>query len=69
VDAAKAYGCENIGVNAEDASRTDVERLICFGRAAKATARRGCYCDTLGYDNPFTIYETIKMLAERWRCP
>ncbi len=70
VDAAKAYGCENIGVNAEDASRTDVERLICFGRAAKAHgAARLRYCDTLGYDNPFTIYETIKMLAERVEMP
>ena len=23
------------------------------------------YCDTLGYDNPFTIYETAKTLAEK----
>ena len=69
-DAAKALGCENIGVNAEDASRTELDRLIRFGQAAKAHgAVRLRYCDTLGYDNPFTIYETIKLLAERVELP
>jgi isopropylmalate/homocitrate/citramalate synthase len=70
VDAAKAHKCDSIGVNAEDASRTDVDRLIRFGRAAKAHgAARLRYCDTLGYDNPFTIYETVKLLAERVQMP
>ena len=70
VDAAKAHGCESIGVNAEDASRTDLDRLICFGRAAKAHgAVRLRYCDTLGFDNPFTIYEAVKQLAERVEIP
>jgi homocitrate synthase NifV len=27
------------------------------------------YCDTLGYDNPFTIYETAKTLAEKIKLP
>ena len=65
VDAARALGAETIGVNAEDASRTDLDFLIKFGLAAKEHgADRLRYCDTLGYDNPFTIYETVKALAE-----
>ncbi|GAH46342.1 unnamed protein product, partial [marine sediment metagenome] len=65
VDAAHSLGAESIGVNAEDASRTDLDYLIKFGLAAKEHgADRLRYCDTLGYDNPFTIYETTKALAE-----
>ena len=65
VDAARALGTETIGVNAEDASRADLDFLIKFGTAAKEHgACRLRYCDTLGYDNPFTIYETVKALAE-----
>jgi isopropylmalate/homocitrate/citramalate synthase len=65
VDAAKALGAESIGVNAEDASRTDLDFLIKFGLAAKEHgADRLRYCDTLGYDSPSTIYDTIKALAE-----
>ena len=65
VDAARTLGAETIGVNAEDASRTDLDFLIKFGLAAKEHgANRLRYCDTLGYDNPFTIYETTKALAE-----
>ncbi len=65
VDAANALGAETIGVNAEDASRTDLDFLIKFGLAAKEHgSNRLRYCDTLGYDNPFTIYETTKALAE-----
>ena len=70
VDAARAHGAETVGVNAEDASRTDIDYLIRFGLAAKAHgADRLRYCDTLGYDNPFTIYETAKTLAEKVGMP
>jgi homocitrate synthase NifV len=70
VDAAKALGAETIGVNAEDASRTNLYFLIKFGLAAKEHgANRLRYCDTLGYDNPFTIYETTKALAENTGMP
>jgi homocitrate synthase NifV len=70
VDAARAHGCESIGVNAEDASRTDINYLYRFGKAAKAHgATRLRYCDTLGYDNPFSIYETVKKLAEHTEIP
>jgi isopropylmalate/homocitrate/citramalate synthase len=65
VDAAKAMGAESIGVNAEDASRSDLGFLVKFGLAAREHgAARLRYCDTLGYDNPFTIYDTMKTLAE-----
>jgi homocitrate synthase NifV len=70
VDAAKKRGCESVGVNAEDASRTDLKFLIRFGLAAAAHgAQRLRYCDTLGYDNPFTIYDTCKKLAEAVQMP
>jgi len=70
VDAAKAHGAESIGVNAEDASRTGLNFLVRFGLKAKEHgAYRLRYCDTLGYDNPFTIYETIKALAENVGIP
>lgn len=65
VDAAWKLGAETVGVNAEDASRTDLDFLVMFGRAAKEHgANRLRYCDTLGYDNPFTIYEMVRTLAE-----
>ncbi|MBM3253322.1 MAG: homocitrate synthase [Candidatus Omnitrophica bacterium] len=70
VRAAEKLGAESIGVNAEDASRTDIDYLISFALAAKeAGADRFRYCDTLGYDSPFTIYERIKKLAEVIKIP
>ncbi len=66
VDAAKAHGAKTIGVNAEDASRTDIDHLIEFTLAAKEHgAARVRYCDTLGYDTPFSIYERIYHLASK----
>ena len=62
---AKELGAELVGVNAEDASRTRMEYLIEFSLAAKkAGADRIRYCDTLGYDSPFSIYDRIKELTE-----
>jgi isopropylmalate/homocitrate/citramalate synthase len=70
VDAARAHDPESIGVNAEDASRTDINYLIEFGLAAKEHgAVRIRYCDTLGYDNPFSIYNNGRMLAEKLCLP
>jgi len=61
---------DSIGVNAEDASRTRMDYLIEFAQAAKeAGAQRIRYCDTLGFDTPFTIYERIKLLAEAVSMP
>ncbi|MCM8767198.1 MAG: homocitrate synthase [Candidatus Omnitrophica bacterium] len=70
VKAAKSLGAETVGVNAEDASRTKIENLIEFSLAAKeAGADRIRYCDTLGYDTPFTIYENVYKLAEAVKIP
>ena len=70
VEAARDYGAETIGVNAEDASRTDIDFLVKFGLAAREHgADRLRYCDTLGYDNAFTIYESAKTLAENIGVP
>jgi len=70
VKEAQHQGIESIGVNAEDASRTRVDYLIEFAQAAKnAGASRIRYCDTLGFDTPFTIYERIKLLAEAVSLP
>jgi hypothetical protein len=70
LDAAKEHGAESVGINAEDASRTKLDFLIRFSRAAKEHgADRVRYCDTLGYDNPFTIYDAMKTLAETVELP
>ena len=70
VQAARSHGAESIGVNAEDASRTEIDFLVRFGSAAKEHgAQRLRYCDTLGYDNPFTIYESVKTLAQNVGMP
>jgi len=70
VKKARSCGAKAIGVNAEDASRTKLEFLIRFAKAAqKAGADRIRYCDTLGYDDPFTIYDRIKKLAKETQMP
>ena len=70
VDAAKEKGAKSIGVNAEDASRTDDEYLIRFAKAARNHgADRIRYCDTLGADDPKTIYERINLLAREVGLP
>jgi isopropylmalate/homocitrate/citramalate synthase len=74
VDVAKASGMRMLGVNAEDASRTDEgpdeDYLLRFAVAAKEHgADRIRYCDTLGYDRGHTIYESAKRLAEAVQIP
>ncbi len=67
---AKQNGIKTLGVNAEDASRADLNYLIDFACLAKEHgADRIRYCDTLGYDDPFTIYERVKKLAEAVELP
>lgn len=67
---AKALGAETVGINAEDASRTDIKRLIEFVQAGKENgATRFRYCDTLGADDPITIYQRIKHIAEETKFP
>ena len=70
LDRAKELGVSTIGVNAEDASRTDMDYLIEFSLAAKEhRADRIRYCDTLGYDDPFTIHERVGKLVEAVKLP
>lgn len=70
VRAAKEGGMKIVGVNAEDASRTDDEFLIEFALTAKECgADRIRYCDTLGYDDPFTIYQRVYNLAKEVQIP
>lgn len=70
VELAKKCGALIVGVNAEDASRTDDEFLVRFVRGAKeAGADRFRYCDTLGFDDPMTIYRRTRMLAEEVGLP
>jgi len=67
---ARNNGVNTLGVNAEDASRTDMAYLTEFAQAAKeAGADRIRYCDTLGYDTPMSIYERTKTLAEKVQIP
>ncbi|HWR71234.1 MAG TPA: homocitrate synthase [Dehalococcoidia bacterium] len=67
---AKEHGVATIGVNAEDASRTDLGYLVAFAQAAKdAGADRLRYCDTLGYETPVTIYRRTKVIAEQVGIP
>jgi len=64
VHAALEGGALSVGANAEDASRTDMDYLIRFARAAKeAGACRVRYCDTLGLDSPDSIYQRVYILA------
>ncbi len=70
VKLAKESGAETVGLNAEDASRTELDRLIEFAEAGKESgADRFRYCDTLGADDPITIYERIKALALSTKFP
>jgi len=63
-------GAKAVGINAEDSSRSDMDRLIEFTKAAKENgAARVRYCDTLGYDTPFTIYDKVYELAEETQIP
>ncbi len=62
---AKEY-FDYISVNAEDASRADMNYLVEFAtEARKAGASRIRYCDTIGILEPFITYERVKTLIER----
>src|SRR6266542_4017976 len=62
--AAKRAGVVTLGVNAEDASRTDDGYLLEFAQAAReAGADRVRYCDTIGGDSPARIRERFANLA------
>lgn len=66
VDTAYKKGAKSVGVNAEDASRSDLDYLIKFAQAAKEHgASRIRYCDTLGAEDPMNIYRRLNELVKR----
>ena len=70
VESAISHGAEDVGVNAEDASRSNIEFLIKYANEAKKCgARRFRYCDTLGYEDPQTTYERIYQIAKETQMP
>lgn len=65
VECAISKGAEIIGVNAEDASRSDIEFLIKYAKETKKCgANRFRYCDTLGFEDPKTAYDRIYRIAK-----
>ena len=65
VQCAVSKGAEIIGVNAEDASRSDIDFLIKYAKIARDNgAQRFRYCDTLGYEDPKTTYDRIYKIAK-----
>lgn len=65
VECAVSKGAQIVGVNAEDASRSDIEYLIRYARESKKCgASRFRYCDTLGYDDPRNAYDRIYRIAK-----
>lgn len=70
VECAVDKGAKIIGVNAEDASRSDLEFLIKIAKEAKKCgAYRFRYCDTLGYEDPHTTYHRIYTIAKETQMP
>lgn len=55
-----------VSVNAEDASRTDLDFLITFVRTAvEAGADRFRYCDTIGLMDSISTFNTIKKIMDK----
>lgn len=70
VECAKDKGAKIVGVNAEDASRSNIEFLIKYAKEAKKSgADRFRYCDTLGYEDPQTTYNRIFRIAKETQMP
>ncbi len=64
VDYAKGFNLY-VSVNAEDASRSDMEFLLSFARTARdAGADRLRYCDTLGILDPFETFIRVKNIID-----
>ena len=65
INEAVKFNAKGIGVNAEDASRSDLSYLIKYaGECKRYGAQRFRYCDTLGYDDPKTAYDRIYTIAK-----
>lgn len=65
VECAVAKKARIIGINAEDASRSDLDYLIKYAKEAKKCgAMRFRYCDTLGFEDPQSAYDRIFKIAK-----
>ena len=65
INMAIEYNAQISGLNAQDASRSDLDYLIKYANECKRYgASRFRYCDTLGYDDPKTAYDRIYTLAK-----
>lgn len=65
INEAVSNNAKIIGVNAEDASRSDIGYLIEYAKECKRYgATRFRYCDTLGYDDPQNAYNRIFTIAK-----
>ncbi len=70
VEAAVTCGASIVGVNAEDASRSDLDYLVKYAAECKKHgAHRFRYCDTLGFDDPQTAYDRIYRIAKETQMP
>ncbi len=70
VECAVDKGALTIGINAEDASRSDIDYLIKYAtEAKKCGAHHFRYCDTLGYEDPQTTYDRIYTIAKAVQMP
>jgi len=68
IQKAVAFAKENgvyVSVNAEDGSRTEMDFLVRYAKAAqKEGADRLRFCDTIGVMDPFRTYDMVKNLRE-----
>lgn len=70
VEKAKAAHIKTVAVGTSDASQTsDADLLLVARRVRDAGADRFRYCDTWGYENPWTLQPRIKMLATELKIP
>ena len=66
----REQGAAFVGVNAEDASRTEMDFLIRYATVARDHGANTIrYCDTLGADDPGTIYERCRTLGRQVGLP
>jgi len=69
VDYAVQKGLE-VGVSAEDASRTELDYLISlFKKVEKLNCNRVCYCDTVGLLTPEQAYTQINNITSKIKIP
>jgi len=70
IELAKQRGVESVTVGKTDSSRSPDSDLMLVARKTRdAGADRYRYCDTWGFENPFTIRKRIEWLASELKTP